>query len=867
MRTRDAFSLHLQRLALLVITVFFVIPLLSACDSDSDDNNKLVTDGDQETEDSAFSATFDVETRILTLAKNNTPLLRFASDGIQLGTVDAVDEKKSYDPYPLIMNDPTYNPPKGLAWANVSAATIKQSETGKTVFDLSFDSGNKAEMTLEKAADGRFMLSLALKEGGKPVAYYRLRANVDAKEGLYGLGENFDDVNQRGHKKAVQLEAEKGVESNYNEAHVPVPIIIGTQGWGLFVENLYPAAFDVAETENTVVEATFGTGTHSDKGFVFHLFAAEHPLDITKLYYEVTGYPRLPARWALGPWIWRDELPESCPEGFCQERKALSDMNKIRELDLAVTGYWIDRPYASGVNGFDWHPNQFSDAKGMIDQAHDLGLRMAIWHTPYVSSSNESSETTKALNQYATEHGYFAPKNGMLELNKWGKLIDFTNPDAYDWWQELIKHYTDQGIEGFKLDYAEDVAVGALGIRNVWQFHDGSDERTMHATYQILYHRVYAEMLPEDGGFLLCRAGAYGDQVNGPIVWPGDLDANMAYRYEEVPDHDGEVYKAVGGLPASVVAGLSLGPSGFPFYGSDTGGYKDCPPNKETFVRWFQQTALSSVMQVGTSCNDVPWESTSDNGFDDETLTLFRDFARLHLRLWPYEWTYAENLKNDGRPIQRPLGLAHPELGVHPNDTYLFGDHLLVAPVLRPGVIERPVAFPEGRWVDWFEGTIQDGGQSVTVAAPLSKLPLYLAEGGIVPMLRPTIDTMSAVKDSAAVDSYATTPGVLYVRIFAGPESSFTLFDGAKITQKADGNTITLGSTDGSEFKYGVQFELVAFGANKPSGVKDGSAALSEAASLAALETAGSGWYFDAAKGGVLYVRVAAGTHTLQISK
>ncbi len=254
----------------------------------------------------------------------------------------------------------------------------------------------------------------------------------------------------------------------------------------------------------------------------------------------------------------------------------------------------------------------------------------------------------------------------------------------------------------------------------------------MHQGYKLLYHQVYAETLPQDGGFLLCRVGTWGDQAWTSVIWPGDLDATMDPRYAPSDQH-GEQYFATGGLPASVSLGLSLGPAGYPFYGADTGGYRHAPPDKETFTRWFEQTALSTVMQVGTNSNDVAWENTPLNGFDAEMLDWYRDFVRLHARLFPYEWTYAQRLATDGRPIQRALGLARPELGLHPPDVYFFGDHLLVAPVVERGARTRDVPFPPGRWVDWFTGEVLQGAQ--TVDAPLQKLPLYLEEGGIVPLL------------------------------------------------------------------------------------------------------------------------------------
>ena len=229
-------------------------------------------------------------------------------------------------------------------------------------------------------------------------------------------------------------------------------------------------------------------------------------------------------------------------------------------------------------------------------------------------------------------------------VNPWGRPIDLTNEDAYEWWQENLSYYANLGVEGYKLDYVEDFVIGINLTRLNWLFADGSTERTMHKYYQFLFHKVYAEMMPDSGGFLLGRSATIGSQTLGTIIWPGDLDANFARHRDSMTDRDGREYTAVGGLPAAVIAGLSLGPSGFPFFGSDTGGYRHAPPDKETFTRWFQHTALSSIMQVGTNTNDVAWEFKEINGFDEEMLDWYRIYARLHLRLFPYAWTYARQL-------------------------------------------------------------------------------------------------------------------------------------------------------------------------------------------------------------------------------
>ncbi|MCK6521618.1 hypothetical protein L6R49_09285 [Myxococcota bacterium] len=774
-----------------------------------------------------FCLSLDAPGLMITLRRDDTTLLTLPADGLQLGLRDELPDTLSYDPW-FEDKDADY----------VSVVEILPVEGQSGAWRLRFAEDAEATLTIEEVGEGNFALQLTPDAATAARAgYVRLRPRVSAAEGFYGLGELFDRPEHRGARRAMQLELDLALESGYNEAHVPVPLLIGTTGWGLFVEDLHPGVFDVATQEDTLVEVTFGVGVDSADGLRFHLYAADHPLDVTRRYYETTVFPTLPAPWALGPWVWRDESAD--------EAEVRDDLQTLRDLDLATSGYWIDRPYANAVNSFDFDA-RFPDPEGMISLAHSLGFRMALWHTPYVE------EQAGALHQQALDEGWFPPVVPVV-FNNWSDPIDFTDPAATSAWQSLIQRYTDIGIEGFKLDYGEDIVPGLNGGRLVWGFEDGSDERTMHREYARLYHKTYAELLPADGGFLLCRAGTWGSQAWTRVIWPGDLDASFARHGEQDTNRDGEVYTAVGGLPAAVSASMSLGPSGFPFFASDTGGYRHSPPDKELFMRWFQHTALTAVMQIGTSTNDVAWESTADNGFDEELLDSYREYTRLHLRLFPMLWSYAQALLQDGRPIVRALGLAYPELGVHPDDTYMLGDHLLVAPVIERGARERALVVPPGRFIHWFDDTIIEGPGELTVPAPLDTLPLYLAEGGVVPLLRPTIDTLSPTDTPETVDSFVEDPGLLYARVFPGPEGEFVLYDGGIITQTATDDGARLSWSPGTVFTQGLVVELLGLD-DTPGAVTLDGAALAEATSLTALESGASpGWV---AEGGHVWVRL-----------
>ncbi len=735
----------------------------------------------------------------LSLTWQGAPRARLTPAAWRMGVADAVDPSFHYNPYSALQTPPVYQP-RSLRWVSPEAVTAAVDGDGAAV-TLTLDFGalgtGTARLTVgAHGIDGHFT-----PPADAPVVYLGLRLHGDAEEAFYGLGEVFDTLNHRGHLRALQLELALDIESANNEVNVPVPLLLGTTGWGVFVDSQYPGAMAVATEAADQIDAVFGTGEFSADGLRFTLLAAAHPLDLIKGYYAVTGTPTLPAAWALGPWIWRDENDD--------QAQVLDDIESLRTLDLATTGIWIDRPYASGVSSFDFHPEQFPAPQAMIDRAHALGLRFALWHTSYVG---EDQPATAALHAEAEANGYYPPEVGPI-VNNWGRPVDLTNPAAYAWWQDLVRRYTAMGVEGYKLDYVQDVVPGLGRVRNRWRFFDGSTERTMHVGYQRLYHQVFAETLPPDGGFLLTRTGLPGDQVNGVIIWPGDLDSSLATRGSaQVDPRSGETYTATGGLPASLIGGLSLSASGFAFYGSDTGGYRHCPPSKETFVRWFEQTALSSVMQVGTSCNDVPWQPTPANGFDAEVLDLYRIYARLHLRLWPLAWTLAHGLADSGRPLTRPFGLQHPELDHHPDDAYFFGEDLLVAPVMVPGARARAVRFPAGRWFDWWTGAPRDvaaGAGDAQVDAPLGTLPLFLRAGGIVPLLRPTIDTLAPTTEPDRVDSFDDRVGPLHVRL-APPvegEARLRLYDGTVIAQAQgpEGWRVTL--TPGDVFREGFVVE------------------------------------------------------------
>ena len=763
----------------------------------------------------------------LVFARGQT-LLTLHADSFEAGTVDDLDSGDSFDPYFVFMG----MPPATLNWRNGSALRVQTSTESELVLAVEAD-GVTAHVTIAPAALGCFTLTFAATSTtSQSVAILRVRPDAGATEAFYGLGEWGDAVDSRGKLRPMQMEADLDSESGDDEDHAPVPLIIGTNGWGAFVPSDRAGAFDVARQSSTLIDIAFATATTSSDGLVVDLLSADQPLDVLREYFALAGAPGIPAPWAYGPLLWRDENSN--------QAQVIDDISQIRTRHLAASGIWFDRPYATGVETFDFDPAKFDDPPDMFAALHAAGLRFGVWHAPYVAPANAAEDPAGAQNTYATANDYFPPTTGVL-LNSWSDPIDFTNQAAYAWWQQNLAAYTQTGVEGFKLDYGEDVVVGLLGARAPWKFSDGSDERTMHRGYQLLYHQIYRDLLDPNGAWILARTGRWGDQTQGAIIWPGDLDASFA----NAGDDAGGGKTLVGGLPAALIKGLTLSASGFAFYASDTGGYRASPASEECWVRWVEANAVATAMNIGDASSMQPWENRTAD------LATYAQYTALHLALFPYVRTYIQELPATGRPVVRPFGLVYPTLGQHPSDEYLVGDSLLVAPVVTEGATSRDVWFPPGTWLDWWTGDAITGGVEQTVTADLATLPLYIQSGAIVPMLDPPIETLAPSTDGTR--SFANDPGVLAVRVAPGLQaSSFTLYDGTEL-QQAPGS---LAYRPGAVFAEGARFELIATA--MPSSVHANGAALTQAASLDALVAAGSGWYWDSATGGTLWIAVPA---------
>jgi alpha-D-xyloside xylohydrolase len=607
-------------------------------------------------------------------------------------------------------------------------------------------------------------LRIVVPDQGADTALVSIAIAVD--DGAYtGMGERFDHVDPRGAIVPMHLALDGTSESGTNEAHVPVPLLVSSRGYGMFVASREAGAFHVGADEPDVVRAVF-EGRSLDVTFHFD----PDPLAVVAAYSRATGLPRKPPRWALAPMHWRNEWADAAT--------LLGDMNAIRAQRLPASCLWIDNPWQTSYNSAVLDPARFGDTAAMMKALADAGFRPLAWSTPYLERPSGAPENdAQTLYVEAKEKRFFVedangepwPAPGCC--HKGLGMIDFTNDAARAFWQGILKNATEAGFAGFKLDYGEDLVPDLLGARIGAVRSNGETERTGRS-YPLGYHATYHAALDEarPDGFLLGRASSWGGQAEVDAIWPGDLDNDFSV-------HDA---KNVGGLPAAIVAAQTLSASGFPSFGSDTGGYRGGMPSREALLRWAEHTAFSVVMQVGGGGDHHnPWL------YDADAAAVYAKLARAHMQLVPYLEAITKGASTDGTPTIRPLTLAYPDdEAARPfaDTEYLLGPDLLIAPIVTEGASARTVHFPPGRWVGYEDGGVHEGPSEATIDAPLGSPPVFLRAGALLPLYPDGIDTL--------VD--ATAPGIVTLAMRAGDVDAKGAVSGESRASWSEGSTLSV---------------------------------------------------------------------------
>ncbi len=517
--------------------------------------------------------------------------------------------------------------------------------------------------------------------------------HAEPEEHFYGLGERFDSLDQRG--KIIELWVKNGASGL--ETYKPVPWIASSKPYGIAIDTTRRVFASLAHPTTPALASVIVEGPSAN----LLVFTGATPAVVLSHYTDWVGRPPVPPSWFFRPWKSRDWRVEN-------QLTALDDLAKHIEHDLPIGAKLIDARWEREDHDFTFTDERYPDASGMIDILQDAGVELVLWISPNMTVGSQVYDECARNGYLITNDSGESYLHRLGNQPGWtGSCFDFTNPSAVAWWQAKVRSVMEMGVRGLKTDFGEQAPEDA-------RFFNGKTGAEMHNALPVLYNQATWEVVKDYGGVLLARSAWAGSQ-RYPGIWAGD----------QSPD-----FSPWAGLPTAIVAGQSAGWSGFPYWGSDVGGYFNAPDD-EVFTRWAQFSAVCPLFEPHGLGKREAWE------FSEQTLEIYRRMARLHDDLLPYSLAAADEASQTGLPLMRAMPLIYPEFPDAHLDwvqyQYLYGPDLLAAPVYSWGE-SRLIWFPPGEWTDFETGETIEGPQQLRVPAPIDKLPLYVRAGAIIPM-------------------------------------------------------------------------------------------------------------------------------------
>jgi alpha-D-xyloside xylohydrolase len=531
---------------------------------------------------------------------------------------------------------------------------------------------------------------------------FHIEASFEAydDERIYGLG-------QHQHGRLDQ----KGcvIELIQRNTEVSIPFLLSSRGYGFLWNNPAVGRVELAQNATRWVAET---APQID----YWITTGEVPAEILSNYADVTGHaPEFP-EWASG--FWQSKLRYTSQV----ELEAIVDEYKQRHLPLSVIV--IDFFHWTRQGDWMFDPQAWPDPQGLVNKLGKLGVKVmvSVWPTVNRLSANYNEMWSKGYivrNIKGTPaQMYFV--DVQAEQGVYVHYYDSTHPDARKYiWDKVRQGYFQAGIKAFWLDACEPEMI-PLMPENL-RLYAGDGEAVANI-YPLQHAQGFFEGMQAEGEheiLFLCRSAWAGSQRFGVAVWSGDIISSFS------------------ALRAQIKAGLNMGLSGIPWWTHDIGGFRGGDPTSPSFrelvVRWFQFGVFSPIFRLhghrlphtddfGGGPNEV-WS------FGEEAYQIIKKYMFMRERLRPYVMEQMQVAQKIGLPPMRPLFVDFPSDATcwQIDDEYMFGPDLLVAPVTALGERARKVYLPcNTTWRDAWTEQVYEGGQWITVDAPLECIPLFL---------------------------------------------------------------------------------------------------------------------------------------------
>jgi alpha-glucosidase len=530
-------------------------------------------------------------------------------------------------------------------------------------------------------------------------------------EHYFGLGEKAGPLDKRGHSYVMWNTDAYGWDANTDPLYNDIPFFIGLhqgKAYGIFFDNTYRSSFDMgAESPDNYSFGAEGGELN------YYFFYGPSPKKVLSRYTELVGRMPLPARWAIAY--------HQCRYSYYPESKVRFIAHNFRQRHIPCDALFLDIHYMNEYRVFTWDKSRFPDPPGLLADLRRQGFRVVTIVDPGVKV-----DPGYWVYQQGLAGDYFVkkPDSTIYTGKVWpgvSAFPDYTSEKVRAWWSSLFKGLVNDGVEGIWNDMNEPSVFGVPSkTMDLDEVHDDHGLHSPHAKIHNVYGLLMSEstrdgllaLRPNERPLVITRDTYAGGQ-RFAAVWTGDNSSTW--------DH----------LRISLPELMNMGLSGLDLVGADIGGFA-LGATPELYTRWLEAGVFYPYCRTHTSYenpNQEPW--SYGNSMED----INRHSIELRYRLLPYLYNAFHAAAQTGLPVMRALLLDYPDddAAISQESEFLFGDDLLVAPVVMNQRTEREVYLPRGDWYDFWTDRRYAGPTSIVVDAPLDRIPIFVRGGAIVP--------------------------------------------------------------------------------------------------------------------------------------
>ena len=544
----------------------------------------------------------------------------------------------------------------------------------------------------------------------------------DEHDQYFGLGDKTGALDLHGRRlRTLQLDALGYNGETSDPLYKHWPFFLGRRRdsavcYGVYYDTLSTTTFDFGQ-EFDNYHGFYRSTDIADGDLDFYVFAGPDLGDALARFVRTTGGTAMPPRWTLGFANTAMGLVDA-PDAQARLAGFLARAKRER---IPLSAFHFGSGYTSRGKRryvFTWNRDKFPDPQGATAAFRAEGVKLVANLKPCLLDDHPAFADVQA------QGGFVGDSSGAPCLDQfwdgWGAHLDFTHPAGIAWWQ--------RGLATQVLDYGIDAAWNDNNEFEIWD-EDGRSHgfgtplpiarsRPLHA---LLMTRASAQTqaarAPGERVYTVTRAGPPGI-ARYAQTWSGDNTTSWhTMRWNQR-------------------MALTMGLSGMFNVGHDIGGFAGPAPDAELLVRWMQACALNPRCIMNSWKDDgsinTPW-------LHPEVTGVIRAAIELRLSLLPYLYTCLHDAVVEARPVLRPTFWEFPGDARcwDDNDEMLVGPNLLVAPVFEPGATTRTLRLPRDAatpgWRCYHTGTWYPGGATITVDAPLDRLPLFVRAGAVLP--------------------------------------------------------------------------------------------------------------------------------------